>query len=146
MNTTTTPATGAKISINPANERMTSLIGQAMKVCGDIQGAEGVMVRGEVLGDIIISDDGPAGTGVVFVFSTGKVTGLVSGRRVVVAGEVDGPIIARDLLQVVETGVVRGDVYCVDIDAASASRVTGQVHRIETGENPIDEVQARRYA
>lgn len=146
MSTAPSPATAAKISINPVDERLTTLIARPMRVVGDILGPEGVMVRGEVQGDIIVSDDGPVGTGVVIVGGGGRVTGLVSSRRVVVAGEVNGPVIARGALQVAENGVINGDVYCVEIDAGSASRVNGQVHHIQRGEDPIGEVQARRYA
>lgn len=146
MSTAPAKAPAAKIAINPANELLTTLIAKPMRLVGDILGPEGVMVRGEVHGDIIVSDEGPAGTGVVFVVVGGRVTGLVASRRVVVAGEVNGPVIARGTLQIAETGIVKGDVYCVEIDEGSATRVKGQVNIIQPGTDPIGEVQARRYA
>lgn len=146
MSTSPEHAQVTKISINPVKERLTTLIAKPMKLIGDILGSEGVMVRGEVQGDIIVSDDGPPDTGVVYVVAGGRVSGLIASRRVVVGGEQNGPVIARGVLQVTETGVVNGDVYCVEIDDGSITRVRGEVHRIGPGEDPIGEVQARRYA
>jgi cytoskeletal protein CcmA (bactofilin family) len=135
-----------KVAVNPAAERLTTLIAKPMRVVGDILGPEGVMVRGEVHGDIIVSEEGPPDTGVVFVLSGGRVQGLVSGRRIVVAGEIKGPVVARGVLQIVDDGVVDGDVYCVAIDRGSMTRVSGTVHRIQPGEDPTGEVQAKRFA
>jgi len=61
------------VIVHPVNERITTMIAAGMCVQGSIEGAEGVYVRGEITGDLLINDDGPPDTGTVVVDKTGIV-------------------------------------------------------------------------
>ncbi|MCK6422703.1 MAG: polymer-forming cytoskeletal protein [Aquabacterium sp.] len=132
------------VIVHPVNERITTMIAAGMCVQGSIEGAEGVYVRGEITGDLLINDDGPPDTGTVVVDKTGIVRGIVSGRRVVVLGTVEGPVIARTALTLGGASVVHGDVYCGQLQPGPGSVIKGQVRTLTAGMDALAVVRAQR--
>jgi len=133
----------ARIAFNPRDELITTLIAAPLRVKGTLQGPEGVMVKGTLDGDILIDDSGEANTGTVIVFEGATVNGMISGRRVIVFGTVNGPIISRTILTIADTGVVNGDVYYNRLLNSEGGAIEGNMRRIIEGVDPLADVQAR---
>lgn len=144
------PAAGAgaseapKLSVNPQRERITSLVARGMRIDGTIQGPDGVLIRGEVRGDVLISETAPAGTGTVLVDESGVVRGVICAQRIVVAGNVTAPVIALRSLEIVGKGRIDADVYCVHLAGQRQGNINGHVHWLQPGENPLMQVQESR--
>lgn len=133
----------ARIAFNPRDELITTLIAAPLRIKGTLQGPEGVMVKGTLDGDILIDDSGEATTGTVVVFEGATVNGMISGRRVIVFGTVNGPIISRTNLTISDTGVVNGDVYYNRLNNSEGGTIEGSMRRIKEGVDPLADVQAR---
>lgn len=136
-------AGGAKIVINPREELTTTMIAASQTLKGSLEGPEGVIVKGKVNGDILVDDSGPAGTGTIVIYEGGEVNGIVSGRRVIVFGTVNGPIVSRTSLTIAETGVVNGDVYYNRMSNNEGGAIEGRIQRIKDGADPLAELRAR---
>jgi len=139
----TADSSAAKIVFSPRDEQITTLIAASLRLKGTLQGPEGVMVKGTLDGDILIDGSGEHGTGTVVVFEGAVVNGMISGRRVIVFGTVNGPIISRTILTLAETGVVNGDVYYNRMINSDGGTIEGQLRRIRDGHDPLPEVLAQ---
>lgn len=127
-------------SLDQAKERVTSIIGLKQKFRGNIEGCEGVLVRGEVFGDILVKgEDGePAGT--IMITETGKVHGLVAGDRVIVVGEVDA-VASRTSLVVASGGRIRKATYYKALVCADGAELEGVIRKISEDINEVDAIR-----
>jgi len=95
----------------PADAVRDTVIGAATKGEGTLETAHDVFVAGQFKGVI-------KSQGTVVVNNTAKVDADVTGKCVVVHGEVTGNVMAHERLEVGATGRIKGDVH------AGAARVT----------------------
>lgn len=97
-----------------------SLIAADLSIEGKIQGSGHVRLAGRFKGDVHVDGD-------LTVESGAKLNGGVRANRVVVAGELEGNIEGAKRVEVLESGVIIGDVKAGTVVVASGARMRGQV-------------------
>jgi cytoskeletal protein CcmA (bactofilin family) len=100
----------------PAKE---SLIAGDLTIEGKIEGSGHVRIAGRFKGDVNVQ-------GNVTIEQGAQVTGQVAAATVVVSGEVHGNIHASSRVELLETGVINGDVKAAVLTVAAGSRMRGQ--------------------
>ncbi|SDX21893.1 bactofilin family protein [Lysobacter enzymogenes] len=107
--------------LEPAREQVKeSLIASDLTIEGKIHGAGHIRIAGRFKGDVQVDGD-------LTVELGAKVNGGVRARKVVIAGELEGNIDSAQRVELLETGVVVGDVKAGTVTVAAGARVRGQV-------------------
>ncbi len=97
-----------KMNSSDSLESFDTLIGAATKIDGRMVDNKSIRLDGTIDGSI----ESPAGTQVtVAIGKTGLVHGDVRAHRVLVNGQVDGNIYAREKCELHETSKVKGDIH-----------------------------------
>lgn len=98
--------------IDPTEDRIATSISRASTNEGNMKTPDGIKIDGTLVGNItIVNAEGYEHKhGTVFVNETGKVVGNITGKRVVIAGEVRGNVISSTQLIIAPTGKVFGDL------------------------------------
>lgn len=97
-----------------------SVISADLTIEGKIEGAGHVRLVGKFKGDVQVKGD--------FTIEPGaKVTGNVRAGRVVIGGELEGNIDGASSVELLETGVVNGDLKSRSLTVAAGSRMSGRV-------------------
>ncbi len=104
----------------PEREVKESLIAPDITIEGKIEGAGHVRIAGRFKGDVNVQGNLTIETGA-------KVTGGVRANKVVIAGELEGNIEAAQRVELLEAGVLIGDVKAGSLSVAPGSRVRGQM-------------------
>ena len=115
------PAAGAEpqrraVPSGPAKE---PLIAGDLTIEGKIEGSGHVRIAGRFKGDVNVQ-------GNVTIEQGAHVTGQVTAATVVVSGEVHGNIHATSRVELLESGVINGDVKAAVLTVAAGSRMRGQ--------------------
>ena len=100
------------------------LIPAGSRIEGQCLFTDSLRVDGEFHGDLRQAGDGPA---TLIVGESGVVHGTIEATHVIVHGKVQGPVMARDRLEVHAKGEVRGDLYYRMIELQPGASVTGQL-------------------
>jgi len=85
-----------------------SLIGATTKVTGDIEFSGGLRIDGTVKG-CVHCVDGEKG-GMLVISENGRIEGEVRAGHLVVAGRIDGPVCAANLIELQPKARIAGDV------------------------------------
>lgn len=97
-----------------------SLIGPELTIEGKIEGSGHVRVAGQFKGDVNVD-------GNLTIEPGAKVTGAVRARTVVIGGELEGNVDAASRVELLETGVLNGDLRAGSLIVSAGSRMRGQV-------------------
>jgi cytoskeletal protein CcmA (bactofilin family) len=97
-----------------------SVIAADLTVEGKIEGTGHVRLAGKFKGDVNVQ-------GHLTIESGAKLTGGVRAQTVIVGGELDGNIDAAARVELLETGVLVGDLKAGSLTVAAGSRMRGQV-------------------
>jgi len=97
-----------------------SFIASDVSIEGKIEGSGHVRIAGNFKGDVHVQ-------GNLTIDSGAKLTGQVRANTVVVGGELHGNIDAAARVELLETGMVAGDVKAGSLTVAAGSRMRGQV-------------------
>lgn len=100
-------------------EAKESLIAADLTIEGKIDGAGHVRIAGRFKGDINVQ-------GHLTIELGAKVTGAVRATAVIIAGELEGNIDAAARVELLETGVLNGDLKAGSLTVAAGSRMRGQ--------------------
>ena len=114
----TFPRAGATAAA-PAPATKESLIAADLTIEGKIEGSGHVRIAGRFKGDVNVQ-------GNVTIEQGAHVTGQVTAATVVVSGEVHGNIHATSRVELLESGVINGDVKAAVLTVAAGSRMRGQ--------------------
>ena len=117
------PAPSPAPSPSPrANERegKESVIAADLSIEGKINGAGHIRIAGRFKGDVHVEGDLTVEVGA-------KVNGGVRARKVVIAGELEGNVESAQRVELLEGGVVVGDIKAGVVSIAPGSRMRGQV-------------------
>ncbi len=101
-------------------ETKESLIAADLTIEGKIDGAGHVRIAGRFKGDINVQ-------GHLTIEVGAKVNGAVRATAVIIAGELEGNIDAAQRVELLETGVLNGDLKAGSLTVAAGSRMRGQV-------------------
>lgn len=96
-----------------------SLIAADVTIEGKIEGAGHIRIAGRFKGDVKVE-------GNVTIENGAHVTGELHANTVIVSGEVQGNIEASTKVELLETGVINGDVKAGTLSVAAGSRMRGQ--------------------
>ncbi len=97
-----------------------SLIASDLTIEGKIEGTGHVRIAGRFKGDVIVQGDVTIETGA-------KVTGGVRANTVVIGGELDGNIDGATRVELLQGGIMNGDVKAGTFIVAAGSKMRGQV-------------------
>jgi cytoskeletal protein CcmA (bactofilin family) len=101
-------------------EAKESLIAADLTIEGKIEGAGHVRLAGSFKGDVNVKGD-------LTIEQGAHLTGQVRAHSVIVAGELQGNIEGATKVELLESGVIAGDVKAGSLTVAAGSRMRGQV-------------------
>ena len=97
-----------------------TIIAQGVRVEGDFHSQGDVFIDGEVSGSVETKS-------ALTIGETAKIHADVKAKSAVVAGEVVGNIFADEMLELLATSHVKGDIVTARISVAAGARVNGRV-------------------
>jgi len=103
----------------PGAARKESLIAADITIEGKIEGGGSVRIAGKFKGDVNVQGD-------LTIESGAKLTGSVRADKVTIAGELEGNVEEASLVNLLDTGVVIGDLRAGSLAVAAGARVRGQ--------------------
>lgn len=95
-----------RISVNPVEERITSVIGGRSRLVGDQLYEEGVKIDGEIEGTVRFGTD----DGLCILSKTGVINGTLIGPRAMIMGSVHGDVYIDGLLLLAPGSVIDGNI------------------------------------
>ncbi len=112
--------TSAPSSRPVEREGKESVIAADLSIEGKINGSGHIRIAGRFKGDVHVEGDLTIEVGA-------KVNGGVRARKVVIAGELEGNVESAQRVELLEGGIVVGDVKAGVVSIAPGSRMRGQV-------------------
>ena len=106
-----------------AKQRVDSLIGDGVKIEGNVSFDGGFEVNGSIVGNI----SGKSDDSLLIIGKNASIHGEVSAGHIVVSGNVQGPIIGRQSVLVRNTGRVTGDIRYGCIQMEEGASVDGHL-------------------
>lgn len=103
-----------------------AIIGEAIKIVGNITGKEDIVINGTVEGEMDFRDH------FVAVGNSGRVHANISARNILVEGEVKGILRADEEVNISPTGKVTGDIRAPRMTLNDGSQFKGSVDTEET--------------
>ena len=107
-----------------------SLIAQGTRIDGDLRFRDGLLIDGEVTGNIRASEDQPS---ILVVSEVAHVTGLIEADHVIINGHVKGPVVARELLELQPKARIEGDVSYKALEMHQGATISGQLKPMAGG-------------
>jgi cytoskeletal protein CcmA (bactofilin family) len=107
----------AQARSNPDNKE--SLIAAGITIEGKIEGSGHVRIAGNFKGDVNVQ-------GNLTIEAGARVTGGVRANTVVVGGELEGNIDAASRVELLQTGILNGDLKAGSLTVAAGSRMRGR--------------------
>jgi cytoskeletal protein CcmA (bactofilin family) len=101
----------------PARE---SLIASDLTIEGKIEGTGHIRIAGKFKGDVKVQ-------GNLTIEQGAKVAGGVAASKVTLAGELDGNIDSAQQVELLQSGVINGDLKAGSLTVAAGSRIRGHV-------------------
>ena len=111
-----TPAPRATPTAEAAKE---SVLAAGLTIEGKIEGSGNVRVAGNFKGDVHVQ-------GNLTIEQGAKITGSVRANTVIVGGELEGNIDAATRVELLQTGVLNGDLKAGSLTVAACSRMRGR--------------------
>ena len=103
----------------PRGDAKESLLAAGLTIEGKIEGTGHVRIAGNFKGDVHVQ-------GNLTIEAGAKVTGGVRANTVVVGGELEGNIDAASRVELLQTGVLNGDLKAGSLTVAAGSRMRGR--------------------
>ena len=135
------PAGAPSAEPSRGSRSMESVIAADLTIEGKIEGSGHVRLVGKFKGDVQVEGD-------LTIEKGAKVTGSVRAGTVIVGGELEGNIESATRVELLESGMINGDVKAGSLTVAAGSRMRGQAEfgwsekearaprmRLETGSN-----------
>jgi cytoskeletal protein CcmA (bactofilin family) len=108
-----------RIKEREEREPMESVIAADLTIEGKIEGSGHVRLVGKFKGDVQVA-------GNLTIEEGAKLTGSVRASTVIVAGELEGNIDGAKSVELLKTGVLKGDLKTGSLTVAAGSRMRGQ--------------------
>ena len=104
---------------NPRGPRKESLIASDITIEGKIEGGGSVRIAGKFKGDVSVQGD-------LTIEAGAKLTGGVRANKVTIAGELEGNVEQASHVDLLQSGVVIGDLKTGSLTVAAGARMRGQ--------------------
>lgn len=111
-----------------------SLIGAGTVIEGDVSFTGGLRIDGTVKGAVRCADGEKAG--MLVISEQGSVAGEVHAAHIVVAGRIDGPIIAGEVAELQPKARVHGDVQYRALEMHHGAVVVGRLVHVSEAARP----------
>ena len=122
--------------LDPSKETFGSIIGSDLEIFGSLLATKSLRIDGTVIGDIKTK----AGADVCIALGkTGLVQGNISGVRVLVAGRVEGNVLATERVELHSGADVHGDIIYAQIGIEQGARLSGLLSKIINEDEQEDE-------
>lgn len=121
-----------------------SLVGEGMRVQGELRFTEGLRIDGEVHGDVIAADEG--GGSILVISENARVHGKVKAGHVIINGEVVGPVHSSELLELQPKARIVGDVRYEILEMHQGATLDGELKSLKTAEKPTLKLAASNDA
>ncbi len=121
---TTTPPTSPSptpTAAEPVRRGERATIGPSIFIKGDLTGDEDLVIEGRVEGKVDLKQNN------VTVGRNGRVKADVYGQVVIIEGEVDGNVFARDQAILRQAGAIRGNITAPRVVLEDGSRFKGSI-------------------
>jgi cytoskeletal protein CcmA (bactofilin family) len=109
----------AATQVRSSGEAKESLLAAGLTIEGKIEGSGHVRIAGNFKGDVHVQ-------GNLTIESGAKVTGGVRANTVVIGGELEGNIDVASRVELLQTGVLNGDLKAGSLTVAAGSRMRGR--------------------
>ena len=114
------PVVAPAARVDTGLPRKESLIAADITIEGKIEGGGSVRIAGKFKGDVNVN-------GNLTIEMNASLTGQVNAKAIIIAGELNGNILGADKVELLESGVVNGDIKTGTLTVAAGSRMRGQV-------------------
>jgi cytoskeletal protein CcmA (bactofilin family) len=122
-----------KKSSNDIQSTIDTLIGSETSINGDLEFSGGLRIDGELRGNITESNMNPS---TLILSEHGKVEGAISASKLVLNGNVIGPVKASQFIELQNKAHITGDVYYKSLEMHTGAVVEGRL--VYTGEAADD--------
>jgi cytoskeletal protein CcmA (bactofilin family) len=120
-----------------------SLVGDGMAVHGNLCFTEGLRIDGQVFGDVVAESEGRS---ILVISDHARVHGRVSAVHVIINGEVHGPIVSTEMLELQPKARVMGDVRYELLEMHPGAMVEGELKPLKNAEKPALKLAASNDA
>ncbi len=120
-----------------------SLICAGSVVQGQLRFVEGLRIDGEVIGDVVCEGEGPS---LLVISENGRVHGKVKAGHVIISGEVRGPVLAHELLELQPKARITGDVRYDLLEMHQGAVVDGELKPLKGIDKPALKLAASNDA
>jgi len=103
-----------------ATEQKISIIASGMMMEGTVESQGDIRVEGKIKGTLICKAK-------LVIGASGVVEGNIDALNANIAGQIEGSVLVRDVLQVQETARINGDVCTEKMNMQTGGLVTGQI-------------------
>lgn len=104
--------------------RIDSLIGATTRIEGNVFFSGGLRVDGAVRGNVAALPDQP---GTLVISEQARVDGEVQAAHIVVNGTINGPVDARESLELQASSRVKGDIHYKSIEIQQGAVIEGRL-------------------
>jgi len=109
---------------NNIQSTIDTLIGEETQITGDLQFSGGLRVDGEIIGNITESNISPS---TLIISENGQIDGAITASKVVVNGNVIGPVKATQFIELQPKAKVTGDVHYKALEMHTGAVVEGKL-------------------
>lgn len=126
-----------------AQPAIRSLISEGTEMHGELRFRDGLRVDGEVFGDI---NGDPGARTLVVISEKARVHGKVNAAHVIINGEVRGPVVSSELLELQPKANVVGDVRYEVLEMHPGATIDGELKPLKVGDKPALKLAASNDA
>jgi cytoskeletal protein CcmA (bactofilin family) len=120
-----------------------SLIGEGMVVKGEMRFTEGLRIDGEVHGDVIAIGESRS---ILVISENARVLGKVKASHVIINGEVRGPVLCDEILELQPMARVTGEIRYEVLEMNSGALVDGELKPLKNADKPALKLAASNDA
>lgn len=120
-----------------------SLVGEGTVLTGELRFVEGLRVDGEVHGNIVAD---PTQQSILVISEKARVIGKVNAGHVIISGEVIGPVVSDELLEMQPKARIEGDVRYEVLEMHPGAVIDGELKPLKSAEKPTLTLAAAKEA
>jgi len=110
-----------------------TLIGEGTVIRGEVHFGEGLRIDGEVVGDVFGAVEGHS---ILVISEKARVMGKVMAAHVIINGEVEGPIVCSEMLELQPKARVTGDIRYDVLEMHPGALVDGELRSLKSADKP----------
>lgn len=120
-------------SLRKSQPPIRSLISEGTVMRGEVKFVDGLRIDGEVHGNVVASEDSRS---ILVISEKARVHGKVKADYVIISGEIRGPVISTELLELQPKARVVGDVHYELLEMHPGAVIDGELRPLKAEEKP----------